>query len=201
MKVSVSEVESEGKPLAKVKAVWLKLGAVLTLLYPFALFGLQNHPHFSLIALSLGGLLILNLLLKLEGKGRLILGLSLLVMVGLMRALGLPHEMRLYPFLMSLAILMIFILTKDQRDNPMIGPFRERAIKNPRLLLALHQAKGIWIAGLVVNTLVLGLYLFAFSLESWVLFASFYSYLLLLALFVVSLVFVIFRTRSLSRVE
>ncbi len=167
-----------------------KMAAVLTLLYPILLYTLRDSSSFKKVALSLGGLLMLELSLRLSAKKRLVFLLLICSVALLMLTLGLNNMERLYPFLMSASMLALFASSSDPNDNPMIGPIRTKVLADPKLLPILHQAKWIWIVGLTVNSMILAVFLFAFPLDRWLLYASFYSYLLLAALFLLSIGYV-----------
>lgn len=173
-----------------------RLIASLTFLYPVVLFGFRNSPYFYPIALGLGGLLILELITRLPGKWLLASLSGIALLAALMHVFGVRNEVRLYPFLMSFSMLLLFSLSKDPNENPMLGPFRQKVSTRPGLLRALHEAKIIWIVGLTINSGILFSFLFAFPQETWVIYASFYSYLFLVLLFLVSIVFVHFRKRK-----
>jgi hypothetical protein len=176
-----------------------KILPLLTILYPFVIFLLRDSAYFMAVALNLGGLLILDLLYRLKLSRKMqILGLSgLLLLVASVAWVGVENVVRLYPFIMSGSMLLLFAASKDPKDNPMIGPLRRRIANDPRMLGHLHRAKWIWIVGLSFNTLVLGVFLFAFPLQIWILYASFYSYILLASLLVLSVAYVALARRNL----
>ena len=169
--------------------------SALTFLYPVILLSLKNTRYFKVLALSLGAILIVSLMIRLP-RGRRLIFLGMLISIALaMAILGLNNMERLYPFLMSASMLTIFASSTEPEGNPMIGPMRRRILADPQLLYALQDARWIWIVGLTVNTLILGVLLFAFGLDVWLLYAGFYSYLLLVLLFVLTLAFVTLRRR------
>lgn len=169
---------------------------ILTIFYPFVLFAFRASPYFSQIALGFGSILILYVLSKQERKWQAIGVILLLVLFFGMWLSGVDNSLRLYPFMMSGSMLLLFLGSKNPDDNPMIGPFRERFAADPKLIPALHKAKFIWIVGLAINTLILGVFLFAMSQDLWVLYASFYSYLLLFFLLVLSILYVAMSRRG-----
>jgi uncharacterized membrane protein len=173
-----------------------KIFPILTLIYPFTLYAFRASPYFSQIALSFGSLLIFYVLLKQERKWLGIGALTLSILLLIMWFAGVNNGLRLYPFMMSASMLLLFLGTHDPHDNPMIGPFRERFAADPQLIPALHKAKKIWVLGLSINTLILFVFLFALDQDLWVLYASFYSYLLLLFLLVLSILYVAMSRRG-----
>ena len=175
-----------------------KILSWLTLLYPAVIFLWRDSPYFMAIALNLGGLLILDLLYRLKLPRRFqVAGIvGLLLLIGSVVWTGVQNVVRLYPFIMSGSMLLLFAAAKDPKDNPMIGPLRQRIGEDRAMLGHLHRAKWIWIVGLSINTTVLGVFLFAFPLQVWILYASFYSYILLASLFVLSVAYVALARRN-----
>lgn len=165
----------------------------LSFVYPLLLWLLRDEPYFLACALPFMALLFVDFLLR-AGWPLRILGVGLVGIVFL--ALHDPDSiLRIYPFLISLSVLHLFWQTKDPGDNPMIGPLRKHVQADPELLGTLHEAKRIWIVGLSLNTLILAVLIFAFSFETWALYANLYSYLFLLALFVLSVLYVAWKRR------
>ncbi|MBC7659155.1 MAG: hypothetical protein H7249_05540 [Chitinophagaceae bacterium] len=171
----------------------------LTLLYPIIIYGLRDSAYFKIAALSLGGILIVDIVLRfpIARRYRLTAVCALLGAALALILVGVENIVRLYPFMMSGSMLTLFAVTKDPGDNPMIGPFRKYLATDPKMLVHLHRAKTIWIVGLSINTLILGIFLFAFPLQSWILYASFYSYILLASLFILSIAYVALARRNL----
>ncbi|RYZ51764.1 MAG: hypothetical protein EOP07_20765 [Proteobacteria bacterium] len=186
----MSQLTGASSPILK------KLFPILTLVYPFVLYFFQGSPYFQGIALGFGSLLILYVLSKQTRKWQGIGIMLLLILFLAMWFSGVDNSLRLYPFMMSGSMLLLFLNSENPNDNPMIGPFRERFAADPKLIPALHKAKVIWVLGLSINTLILGIFLFSLSQELWVLYASFYSYLFLLFLLVLSILFVAMSRRG-----
>lgn len=172
-----------------------KFIASLTLFYPVVLWGFKGNEHFYWIALGFGSLLILELVTRMRLQLQVLSFLALFSLVVLMRFAGLDNEARFYPFLMSLSMLLLFASSREPRQNPMFGPFKKRFSADPRMVLAMHEAKLIWIVGLGLNTIALFVFLFWGTEESWILFAGFWSYVWLLTLFLLSVIYVHFRKR------
>ncbi len=168
----------------------------LSLFYPVVVLLTQGRSFFLPLTLALGAILALALISRLSGGLRYAAAAGLLLLIVLLAGVAPDRLVRVYPFLMSASMLLLFASTKNPEDNPMIGPFRARVLADPALLAAMHQAKAVWVIGLAVNTALLGGLLLQPDFQIWLRFASFYSYILLAALFVVSIAVVAVRRRS-----
>lgn len=108
------------------------------------------------------------------------------------------HGERIYPFLNSLIFLMVFVGAYRKKDN-LLSSFAKPFLKRPLDLVekkALQQSLIIWILGLSLNTAILFIYLFRFSLDSWVKYSHIYSYILLFSLFITTSIYIVFRRFS-----
>jgi len=170
---------------------------LLSFSYPLLVF-LLKHQQQYLLALAVVLLVLMLNDLRQRVTPRWFY-LALLVTVPSVIAIASFNQdraLRLYPFLMSLSVLNLFASAKTPEENPMLGPMRARASScDAQLLALLQRAKGYWIWGLTLNSAVLGVFLFAFDLHAWALYANFYSYLYLLFLFCMTLVYVAWQRR------
>lgn len=161
--------------------------------YPLLIWFLRDKAYFLAWALPFTALLFLEFFWRAEWPLR-IFGASLVAI--LCFALHDTNSLlRLYPFLMSLSVLHLFWQSKDPAKNPMMGPLRDKIHADPRLMAALHESKRIWIVGLSINTAILGILIFFFSMETWALYANLYSYLLLALLFALTFLYVAWRRK------
>lgn len=174
----------------------LKIAACL---YPLGIWLLGESSQLKVLGLGLFALLTLDLFTSLQGKRRYVVALLALSSACLTLLSSQPDTLvRLYPFLMSSSVLYLFVSSSRPEENPMIGPMGRHLRLEPSFLALLHRAKRLWIAGLSVNTAVLFTFLFAFSTETWALYAGLYSYLLLLVLFLGTLLYIGIARRRVS---
>ena len=148
-------------------------------LFPLAVWGLKDRPAFIPLLLAL---LLVLIVYKLSALPRQLRWFSTIFTVSLGLGIALKSTdsiYRLYPFLMSASALLIFLQAKRAEDNPMLGPVERWRPKSPHLLADLQRTKIIWIVGLSANSLIFAAFLFGFSTEAWMLYATFYSYLFL----------------------
>lgn len=96
--------------------------------------------------------------------------------------------LRLYPFLASATFLGLFISARLNGDNilySLSASFIGKVLP-PSQMRALQGSLDVWIAALVINTAVLGVLLVRYSFATWVLYAQVYSYVLLAAAMVIT---------------
>jgi uncharacterized membrane protein len=163
---------------------------ILAWLYPLIIWFLHDRLDSKPLVFSLLALLTLDWLLTLPRKYLVaaVSGVAILLMV--MMSLASDHAVRLYPFLMTGSVLHAFARTRNPEENPMIGPMRRFIKMDDELLQYLHQAKRIWLVGLSLNCVVFFVFLIAFDTKAWALYAGVYSYLFLLLLFLITMVYV-----------
>lgn len=163
---------------------------ILAWLYPLTIWFLHGRLDYRPLGFGLLAVLTLDWILTMP-RERLVLALpGLAVILIAMLSLAPEHTVRLYPFLMAGSVLYAFARTRNPEDNPMIGPMRRFMQLDASLLQLLHEAKRIWIVGLSVNCAVFFVFLFSFDTTTWALYAGVYSYIFLLFLFLLTLLYV-----------